>query len=147
MKVILLKDVKELGKEGEIIEVSDGHARNFLFPQNVAVAATADSLKKKVEKEEALSRKQHHELSVTGDLASSLDGFELLLQEKVSDGGVLYAAVTARVVADGLKKEGFKVDPEWVDMEHPLKEPGDYPVTLSLPHGFEAQIKVIIEEK
>lgn len=147
MRVILLKDVKELGSEGEVVEVSDGHARNFLFPQNLAVAATADSLKKKADKEASFSRKEHRELSMTGDLAAELDGFELILQEKVSDGGVLYAAVTGKAIADGLKKGGFKVDPEWVELEHPLKEPGDYTVNLSLPHGFEAQIKVIIEEK
>lgn len=147
MKVILLKDVKELGKEGEIVDVSDGHARNFLFPQNLAVAATADSMKKKSDKEASLSRKEHRELSVMGALAAELDGFELILQEKVSDGGILYAAVTGKAIADGLKKGGFKVDPEWVELEHPLKEPGDYTVNLSLAHGFEAQIRVIIEEK
>lgn len=147
MKVILMVDVKGLGKAGDVVEVSDGHARNFLFTQNLAVPATADSLKQKAEKEAALSRKQHRELSVIGDLAASLDGFEVLLQEKVSEGGILYAAVTQKAIADALKKEGFKVDPEWVELEHPLKEPGDYSVDLSLPHGFEAEIKVIIEEK
>jgi len=147
MKVILVQDVKDLGHEGDVVEVSDGHARNFLFPQNLAVSATADSLKQKAEKDAALTRKQHRELSVTGDLAAELDGFELILQEKVSDGGVLYAAVTPKMIADALKKEGLKVDPEWVELSHPLKEPGDYPVSLSLPHGFEAEIKVIIEEK
>lgn len=147
MKVILLKDVKELGKQGEIVEVSDGHARNFLFPQNFAVVATSDSLKKKADKEASLSRMEHRELSMTGELAAKLDGFELILREKVSEGGVLYAAITKKVIADALKKEGFKIDPDWVELEHSLKEPGDYTVNLSLPHGFEAQIKVIIEEK
>lgn len=147
MKVILIADVKELGKEGEVVEVSDGHAQNFLFPQNLAVAATVDSLKKKADKEASLSRKEHKELSVIGDLAASLDGFELVLQEKISDGGVLYAAVTGRAIADGLKKEGFNINYEWIELEHPLKEPGDYAVILSFPHGFEAEIKVIIEEK
>jgi large subunit ribosomal protein L9 len=147
MKVILLVDVKDLGKQGEVIEVSDGHARNFLFPQNLAVAATADSLKKQSDKEAALSRKEHREMSLLGDLAASLEGFELILQEKVSDGGVLYAAVNTKMIADALKKEGVKIDPAWIVLEHPFKEPGEYTVSLSLPHGFEAEIKVIIEEK
>ncbi|KKW32331.1 MAG: 50S ribosomal protein L9 [Candidatus Uhrbacteria bacterium GW2011_GWA2_52_8d] len=147
MKVILMSDVKELGKEGEIVEVSDGHARNFLFPQNLAVAATADSLKQKAEKEASLTRKEHKEMSVAGDLAASLEGFELVLQEKVSDGGVLYAAVTGKAIADALKKAGYKIDPSWIDLAHALKEPGEYTVGISLPHGFEAQIKVLIEEK
>ncbi|TAL50981.1 50S ribosomal protein L9 [Patescibacteria group bacterium] len=147
MKVILMADVKDLGKEGEIIEVSDGHARNFLFPQNLAVAATADSLKKKSEKEAALTRKEHKEMSIAGDLAASLEGFELVIQEKVSDGGVLYAAVTGKTIADALKKEGYKIDTEWVELAHALKEPGECTVCISLPHGFEAEIKVIIEPK
>jgi large subunit ribosomal protein L9 len=147
MKVILLKDVKELGKEGDVVEVSDGHARNFLFPQNLAVAATTEGLKKKADKQAALNKKEHREMSVFGDLAASLEGFELIMQEKVSDGGVLYASVTGKGIADALKKEGFKIDPEWVELAHPLKEPGDYTVSLALPHGFEAEIKIIIEEK
>ncbi len=147
MKVILMIDVKDLGKEGDIVDVSDGHARNFLFPQNLAVAATADGLKKKADKQAAISKKEHREMSVSGDLAASLEGFELIMQEKVSDGGILYAAVNQKAIADGLKKEGFKVDPEWINLEHPFKEPGDYTVNLTLPHGFEAEIKVVIEEK
>ncbi len=145
MKVILITDVKELGKQGEVVEVSDGHARNFLFPQNLAVAATADSLKKKAEKAEALTRKEHKEMSLAGDLAASLEGYELVMQEKVSDGGVLYASVTAKGIAAALKKEGYKIDPEWIECVHPFKEPGDYIVNLSLPHGFEAEVKIIIE--
>ncbi len=146
MKVILITDVKDLGKEGDIVEVSDGHARNFLFPQNLAVAATAESLKKKTDKEAALSRKEHREMSIVGDLAASLEGFELVMQEKVSDGGILYASVTGKAIADALKKEGYKIDPEWVELEHPIKEPGNYTVSLSFPHGFEAEITLIIEE-
>lgn len=147
MKVILLKDVKELGKEGDVVEVSDGHARNFLFPQNLAVAATADGLKKKADRQAALSKKEHREMSVFGDLAASLEGFELIMQEKASDAGVLYASVTGKGIAGALKKEGLKIDPEWVELAHPFKEPGEYTVNLSLPHGFEAEIKVIIEQK
>lgn len=147
MKVILITDVKDLGKQGEVVEVSDGHARNFLFPQNLAVAATADSLKQQSEKEAALTRKEHREMSVVGDLAASLEGFELIMQEKVSEGGVLYAAVNAKEIVAALKKEGHKVDPEWIELEHPFKEPGDYTVRISFPHGFEAEIKLVIEEK
>ena len=147
MKVILMSDVRDLGKEGSVVEVSDGHARNFLFPQNLAIAATADALRKKEEKEEVQSRKTKKEISLAGDLAASLDGFELELEEKVSDGGVLYAAVSAKTIADALKKHGFKIDPDTVVIKTPLKELGEHTVTINLPHGFEAEIRVRIEEK
>ena len=142
-----MKDVRDLGKEGEVVEVSDGHARNFLFPQNLGIAATPDSLKKKDEKEQSLSRKVQKEMLVSQNLATSLDGLEVLLQEKVSEGGVLFAAVSQKMVSDALKKQGFKIDPDAIIISQPLKEPGEYTVKISLPHGFEAEISLTIEKK
>lgn len=142
-----MSDVRDLGKEGSVVEVSDGHARNFLFPQNLAIAATADALRKKDEKEEVQSRKTKKEISAAGDLAASLDGFELDLEEKVSESGVLYAAVSPKTIADALKKQGFKIDPDTIVIKTPLKELGEHTVSINLPHGFEAEIRVRIEEK
>jgi large subunit ribosomal protein L9 len=147
MKVILLEDVKDLGKEGDVVEVSDGHARNFLFPQHLAITATADALHKRKEKEKAMSKKEQREVSQAGDLAAQLDGFELILQEKINEGGTLYAAVTKEIIAKALKKEKMKVDPASIQLEAPIKELGEYEVSISLPHGFEAQIRLIIEGK
>lgn len=147
MKVILLEDVKDLGKEGDVVEVSDGHARNFLFPQNMAVVATDAALQKRKEKEKAMSKKEHKEVSMTGDLAAQLDGYELILEEKMNDSGVLYAAVTKEMIAKALKKAKLKVDVSGIALEAPVKEPGEYEVGISLPHGFEAQIRLIIEGK
>ncbi|NQV90171.1 50S ribosomal protein L9 [Candidatus Uhrbacteria bacterium] len=147
MKVLLLKDVKELGKEGAIVEVSDGHARNFLFPQNMAVPATAESMKKKEEKEKALSKKEQREMSVSSDLAASLEGFELIMQEKVNDSGVLYAAISPKAICSALKKSGFKVEEESVKIGQPIKEVGDHMIHIQLPYGFEAELRIIIEEK
>lgn len=148
MKVILLKDVKSLGKEGQVIEVSDGHARNFLFPQNLAVSATPDALRAKKEREERLQREAHKELSVYGDIAAKLDGHEVVIEQKMSDSGVFYAAVTQQQIADALKKDGFKqVDKSMIALEHPIKEPGEATVKISFPHGFEAEVRVVIEGK
>lgn len=147
MKVILLEDVKDLGKQGDVVEVSDGHARNFLFPQNMAVTATAEALHKRAEKEKAMSKKEHKEISMTGDLAAQLDGFQLIMQEKVSEGGVLYAAVTKELIAKALKKQKLKVDPEAIQLDAPIKETGEYDVLVTLAHGFESTIQLIIEEK
>ncbi|NQV89129.1 MAG: 50S ribosomal protein L9 [Parcubacteria group bacterium] len=147
MKVILIQDVKSLGKEGEVVEVSDGHAQNFLFPQNMGVPATPETMKKRVDAEKMQARDTHKELSVTGDLATQLEGHELILKEKISDGGVLYAAVTEKAIASALKKDGFKVDSKMIKLETPIKEPGTHTVTVELPLGFEAQILVTVEEK
>ncbi len=147
MKVILIQDVKSLGKEGEVVEVSDGHAQNFLFPQNMGVPATPETMKKRLDAEKMQARDAHKELSVTGDLATQIEGHELLLKEKISEGGVLYAAVTEKAIASALKKDGFKVDVKMIKLETPIKEPGTHKVTVELPLGFEAQILVTVEEK
>lgn len=147
MKVILISSVKQLGKEGDVVEVSDGHARNFLFPQSLAVPATADALKKREEREKVVTSKASMALSLVGDLAGKLEGHEVFFTEKVSEGGVLFAAVTGKMIASVLKKDGFSVDQNWIEFENPIKEPGEYTARVSLPHGFEAEIKIIVEAK
>ena len=147
MKVILLASVKPLGKEGDVVEVSDGHARNFLFPQSLAVPATAEALQKREEREKVATSKASRALSLAGDLAGKLEGHEVFLTEKVSAGGVLFASVTSKMIASALKKDGFDVDMDWIELVNSIKEPGEYTAHISLPHGFEADIKIIVEEK
>ena len=148
MKVILLKQVKSLGQEGDVVEVSDGHARNFLFPQNLAVTATPEALRARKEREEKQKQAAHKELSRFGDLAAQLDGFELTIQQKMNDKGTFYAAVTEQQIVDELKKNKFKgIEPDMITVAHPIKEPGETPVKVSFPHGFEAEIRVVSEGK
>ena len=147
MKVILFKNIPSVGKEGDVIEVSDGHARNFLLPQNLAVPATQGALQRREAHEKAVSHKSQKELSIAGDLAHRLEGHEVVLKEKVSEGGVFYGAVSGKAVADALKKDGFKVDAAWVLFKTPIKEPGEYQATVSLPHGFESEIRILVESK
>lgn len=147
MKVILLKDVKSLGRQGSVVEVSDGHARNFLFPQNLAVQATAESLERMRQREAKAKRIAKKGMASAGVVAQKLEGFELTLKEKVSDGGKLYAAVTPKLLAAALKKKGFAVEDNMIELGQPIKEVGERQVTVNLPHGFEARITVHVEEK
>jgi len=87
MKVILLKDIKALGKEREVVNVSDGYAENFLFPQNLAIQATEAALRRTKEQDQAEDRKAKREMSKIADLAKKLEGFELVLKEKASEAG------------------------------------------------------------
>ena len=146
MKVILLKDVKTLGKLGEVVNVSDGYAMNFLFPQNAAVQATADAIRRMKEREAAEKRRVKKDVSASSKLAEKLEGFELVLTEKANENGVLYAAVNAKIVAKALRKAGFDIEEDLVEME-PMKEVGERRVTVSIPNGFEAEITVRIETK
>jgi len=147
MKVILLKDVASLGKEGSVVEVSDGHARNFLFPQNLAVPATPEALRRRDEKVEIAKRVVNKEVSQMGDLAQRLEGFELELVEKSNEGGTFYAAVTAKTIAEALKKKKFNVTADMVKLADPIKEPGERTVVVQLPHGFEAEVRISVQSK
>lgn len=146
MKVILMNDVKALGRRGEVVNVSDGYALNFLFPQNLAVQATAQAIQRLKDQEAKVVRTAKKGETESRKLASRLEGFELMFTEKTSEGGTLFAAVNARSVAAGLKKAGFGVTPDQVEME-PMKEPGERDITVNLPNGFEARVKIIVEKK
>lgn len=147
MKVIFLQEVPEVASKGEVKDVADGYAQNFLFPHGFARPATKEALAeleaaRRVEEKAALEDLQHAER-----LAERLDGFELELKTKASDAGTFYAAITPRRVAEELKHHGFVVPPDGVEfkMEHPIKEPGEYEAVVHLDHGLEAEIKVIVE--
>ncbi|OGL97935.1 50S ribosomal protein L9 [Candidatus Uhrbacteria bacterium RIFOXYB2_FULL_45_11] len=145
MKVILLETVQTLGKEGTVVEVSDGHAQNFLFPQNLAVPATEEALRKMKERETIAKKQSQKVIAATGKLAEKLDGYEITVEEKVNEDGVLYAAVTKKIIAKALKKAGFDVEEEMVSLVEPIKNPGTKTITIELPHDFEAEIRLTIE--
>ncbi|MFH1089232.1 MAG: 50S ribosomal protein L9 [Candidatus Uhrbacteria bacterium] len=145
MKIVLLKDVPSYGKEGETVEVSDGYARNFLFPQNLAVQATPETLNLAKVKIEKKQREEKKSLKEAGKLASALDDLEVEILAKVSEGGKLYAAVSSKDVVSAVKKAGVKIEPDWIKFSEPIKETGAYEVEINLPHGFEAKINLNVE--
>ena len=147
MKIILLKDVSSYGKEGDIVEVNDGYARNFLFPQNLAVQATPQNESAAKEKKEKKVRDDKKALKESGKLTSRLDGLEVVITAKVSEGGKLYAALSANDIVTSIKAEGVKIEPEWVEFSEPIKETGSFEVVVNLPHGFEARVSVRVEAK
>ncbi len=147
MKVILLKDVKTLGRQGAVVNVSDGYALNFLFPQNLAVQATEEAIRRTKEREATAERRGKKEMAKSAKAAQALEGFELVLKEKTSEGGKLFAAVNAKAIASALKKAGFDVTDAMVGLDKPIKEAGERRVTVNLAHGFEAEIVLRVEPK
>ena len=143
MKVILLKEVEKLGKEGEIKEVADGYARNFLIPQNIARAATNEAVREMEAKKEKKTKAEQVELAETQKLAEQLDGRELFIKVKEKD-GTLFGSVNEKTIAKTFTDEGLNIDPGNIILAEPIKEIGDYDVQLNLPHGLEANIKVIL---
>ncbi len=143
MKVILLEDVKQLGLKGDVVTVAEGYARNFLFPQHLAVEATEGKVRQMKEKEEAENRRKKKEKKGERQLAANLDGQEVIIQAK-ADGITLYAAISPKDVAKQLKNLGFSVKSDLIKMDV-IKETGEYEASIQFSSGFESHIQIIVE--
>lgn len=144
MKVILLKDHKELGKEGEVKEVKEGYAMNFLFPHHIATEASPEALAHLEEARKAVRKAESQRMNVNRDAAAALDGYELLISMRTNEDQTLYATVDAKSVAKLLRQEGYEVKKEQVRM-NPMKETGEQMVQVHFEGGFEAEVKLIVE--
>ncbi len=145
MRVLLLKDIADIGREGETHEVSDGHARNFLFPKHLAVPATDHAKREVAQREEAVRRESERELAKLQQLAAAVDGQEVTMIVPASVAGKLYGSIGLAAVTTALVSAGFHVDEEWVQLPEPIKEVGEHSVALRLPHGLEAEVTAIVE--
>lgn len=143
MKVVLLKDVEKLGREGEIKEVAEGYARNFLIPQNIAKFATDQAILEIEAAKEKKAKSDRLELEETQKVAEQLDGRELFIKVKEKD-GTLFGSVNEKTIAKTLADEGLKIQASNIKLAEPIKEVGDYDVNVSLDHGLEANIKIIL---
>jgi large subunit ribosomal protein L9 len=147
MKVIFLKDVPK-GKRGEIKEVADGYARNFLFPKGMALPATPSAIK---EAELLLDKKVEHQARQQEEqskVAQELEGKELQFKAKAGAKGRLHGAITSANIAEELSRvTGLEIDKKRVEMDEPLHQLGDYEIVINLGTGSVAKIKVIIEEE
>ena len=147
MKVILLCDVKGQGKKEDIITVSDGYARNYLFPRKWAMEAKPAAVKeiqRKRAAEEQLERERRDEAMA---LAKSLEGKAIRVTAKCGETGRLYGSITNQEIADALKKQfGFEVDKRKIDCE-PIRQTGEYNASVSVYSGISAKMKVIVTDE
>ena len=144
MKVILLQEVKKMGKKGDVIEASDGYARNYLFPRKLAEEATANALHVVNAKKENERRKKLAELEAAQKLAAELKGKEVTVKAKAGESGRLFGAITNKDIAEVINTT-FKlsVDKKKVVMET-IKIAGTYDVEIKLYPEVSTKIKVII---
>ena len=145
MKVILLCDVKGSGKKDDVINVSDGYARNFLFPKKWAVEATPGAVKE-IERKRAAEEKLERERRAAAEkLAGELKGKELVLKVKCGGQGRLYGRITSAEIAAALKEQlGVDVDKRKVECED-IRQVGETPMTVTLYTGVKAPMKVKVE--
>ena len=147
MKVILLQDVKGKGKKGQMIEVSDGYARNFMLPRKVAVEATADAINTMRMNDKATQERIAREKAEAMALNNRLREMTLVVTAKGGGAGRLFGSVTSQEIADTLKaKAGIIIDKRKIVISDPIKNVGTYTVTCKLGYEISAPLTVKIEE-
>ena len=144
MKVILLEDIETLGKKYEVKETKDGYARNFLLPKKLAKPATKEALKWLADQKEVIEKQAEEDLKKAQELASQLDGLEVAITVKTGEEGQLFESVNSQKVLEKLKEMGFSVKKPQIKLQNPIKETGEFSVSINLAHNLEAEIKVII---
>jgi large subunit ribosomal protein L9 len=147
MKVILTGDVQKLGKSGELKDVADGYARNFLIPRKLAVPAAGGAYRAWqhdiANREEKREREREDAEVATQRIASTT----LTLGVKVGEGGKLYGSIGAKDIADALGRRGIEIDRHKVELDEPLKSLGTYKVAVKVYQGLTAEVTVVVEPK
>jgi large subunit ribosomal protein L9 len=144
VKVLLCEDVKRLGWFGDIVEVNEGYARNFLLPQGLARIATADNIKALAKEKTARAEQRVKERSRLAEIAKKVEGAEAVLAAKANEQGVLFGSITAGNIAANLRAQGFGVADDVVELPHHIKQVGTHTVTLSFTDDVTATVKVTI---
>ena len=148
MKVVFLKDVSAKGKKGDIKEVADGYARNFLLPQGLALPATPIAIKASATQSEEKAQREAREQEELAELIQRLEGRELRFKARAGVKGRLHGAITSSDIAAELSRlVDFDIDKKKVELGEPLHHLGSYEVPVSLTKGSEAKITVVIEEE
>ena len=146
MKVILLQDVKGKGKKGQMIEVSDGYARNFMLPRKLAIEATADAINTMKMNDKATQERIAREKAEALAVSRQLREMTLVVKAKGGGAGRLFGSVTNAEIADALAKNGVKLDKRKIVMGETIKNVGTYTVTCKLGYEISAPLTVKIEE-
>ncbi len=144
MKVILLEDVENLGKKYDVKDTADGFARNFLLPKKLVKIADKNSLKWLESQKVNMEKNAEEQLKQAQEIASKLDGYEVIIAVPVGEEGQLFSLVSAQKIADKLGELGFKVKKSQIELVEPIKDQGEYSLKLKLDHNLEAEIKVIV---
>ena len=133
MKVILLSELKGKGGEGDIVEVADGYANNYLFPQKIAVAATKGNLKQLEQRKHNIATREAARIEEAQALKAALDDLSVKVEARVGEEGVLFGSITAAMIADALKEaEDIEIDRKRIDLKNPIKTAGKHEVVVSI---------------
>ena len=144
MKVLLCEDVKELGWLGDVCEVNDGYARNYLLPQNLAVIPTDGNLKALASEKAKRAEQRIHDTKRLKSAVAAVEGAEAVVAATANEQGHLFGSVTAHEIAENLRQQGFEVADEVVHLHEHIKEVGTQQVTLKFADDLTATVSVVV---
>lgn len=147
MKVILKQDIAELGKGGELIDVKDGYARNYLIPQGLVFAATTKNMKRLEHERAAIEARIKKERSGSEDLATRIAAITCTIPMRVGENGRLFGSVTSKDLEEAMREEGLLISRKDIQLDDQIKELGNYSVPIKLRQGVVAQLKVWVVAK
>ena len=145
MKVVLLKDVKGSGKKGEIVNVSDGYARNFLLKQGLAKEANASAINENKQQKEASAYHKSVEIANAKELANVLKTKTVNLKVKCGENGKIFGSITSQEISSALEKQGITLDKKKIVLQNPIKTVGSYSITAKIYPEIQATFKVVVD--
>lgn len=146
VKVIFLQNVEDY-KVGDVREVSEGYARNFLFRKGFAEVANEEKMKEIESKLSKIKKEEAENVKKAEEVAKKLGKTQIIISEEVNEDGHLYGTVGAKEIAEAISEKGFEIDGADIDIESPIKDLGEHEITVKVGHGIETLIKIQIERK
>lgn len=145
MKVVLLGEIKGKGGEGDVVDVAQGYAENYLFPKKLAVAATKGNLKQLEHRRNNIEKREAVRIADANTLKETLEGKSVVVDAKVGDEGVLFGSVTSAMIADAVKAQlGVELDRKRIELGKPIKMAGSHEVAVSLYREIRATLTVLV---
>ena len=145
MKILLLKDVLNVGRKNDIKEVNDGFARNFLLVKKLAVRATDGRIQEVEKNKQGQKQKQEGEQKKYQDVADRLKTIEIIITTKVGEKGRAFGSVGKHEIKKAVEQQGIIIEDDWIVLEEPIKSTGEKHIALTFPHGISGSVKVTIK--
>ncbi len=142
MRIILLESIENLGRKGEIVNVKDGYARNYLIPKGFAIKVTESNIKMIQEKQKKLEKEREKEIKTVEDLKNRIESLKLTFYKRAGEEDVLFGSVTSAEIEEKLKEEGIEIDKKKIVIKEPIKKLGEHEVEVKVHPEVRAKLKI-----
>ena len=147
MQIILQEDVEKLGTRGQVVDVANGYARNFLLPRNLAIEATPGNMKRLEKMRAIFAKKEANEKEAAQKLAGLLSAVSLSLTRKAGENDQLFGSVTSSDIADALALQGFQIEKRKITLNDPIKVLGEYQISIKLHRDITSSVKLAVSKE